>query len=122
MTSGDGNSYHAVDDYFVKSIGEPKIDIMLAPQDDNSIDFSSLRTLLERVEPHYDFVILDCPPITTDADALTISGIAKNVILMADYRVLNYKVLDKCMSSLRQIHASVLGAVINRMPAKRLPY
>lgn len=112
--------YHAIDEYVVKTLPEYGIDIAMAPRDQTNIKFNHLRPFFESMGSHYDLVLVDCPPVLTNADTMMLTSIIKNVILLADYRVLSYRILEKCISRLTQINASILGIVINRMPPKKL--
>lgn len=114
------NPYRTVNDHVVKTIDGLGIDAAIAPRHKSGINFCALRDFVQAMEQSYDLIVADCPCVLSNADTMTLSSIVKNVILLADYRLLAHRILEKSAQRLTQLNADILGIVINRMPAKKL--
>lgn len=114
------NPYHTIGEHVVKAVPDLGFDAIVAPRDSAGINYSSLRKLVDCMEEHYDAILVDCPPLLTDADTMMLTSIVRNVVIEADYKVLSHRTLERCVRRLSQINARLLGAVINRIPAQKL--
>ena len=70
----------------------------------------TLRELAERA----DLVLLDCPPLSAGADALTLAGQVDGVIVVVDLDRSNERAVRNVLNQLEGVHAPVLGFVLNR--------
>ncbi len=61
----------------------------------------------------YDFVIIDTPPVTTYADALTVSTLVKRVLLTTRAHQTNLADAKEMLRRLSITHSEILGAVVN---------
>jgi len=70
--------------------------------------------ILELLRRHFDFVIIDGPPVTPLTDALVIGPQVNGVVLVVDGHTAREKSL-KAKNLLRSVDARVLGVVINNV-------
>lgn len=78
--------------------------------------------LLAELKEHYDYVIVDTPPINLVSDALTISQKCDGVLLIVRTSVTSYEAFKKALSSAEKLGISILGAVMNGVGSKNDKY
>jgi polysaccharide biosynthesis transport protein len=71
------------------------------------------KILIDKVEAHYDFVILDCPPVLAVADPCIISSVAGAMVVVAKLNQFSRVELRRTMEMLDEVQASVVGIVVN---------
>ena len=64
-------------------------------------------------------MILDTPPIGVGDDALVVSSHSDGTIIVVSYDGTSEPALERSLSLLRNVHAYVLGIVLNRAPTER---
>lgn len=69
--------------------------------------------LLDVLEKHYDYIVIDTPPINLVSDALPVIKRSDGVVLMVRSGRATYPELDKAIHSLQFIDAKILGLVLN---------
>jgi Mrp family chromosome partitioning ATPase len=72
-----------------------------------------MATLIEYFSEHYDFVILDAPPLVLAADALTLGKMTDGVLLVARPGVVDSNSASAAKESLERSAQKVLGLVVN---------
>lgn len=117
------SGFRRIDKYWVKPVSDLGIDVIsdcMGPRNRNSDNSAFLKHLLRIMKKNYELIIVDCPSVLTGEDALMISRLVRNVIIVADYRRLSHQLLEESMQKLTQTGSNILGIVINRMPAARI--
>lgn len=118
----DATSYRKINGYIVKSVPGLGIDVIsdiMAPREKSNVNFSLINTMLDAIKNDYDLIMLDCPPVMSNADTLALAKITKNVVVVADYRHISYKVIEESIQRLTQIDSKILGIVVNHVPRKK---
>ncbi len=77
------------------------------------LDSKRMATLIEYFSEHYDFVILDAPPLVLAADALTLGKMTDGVLLVARPGVVDSNSASAAKESLERSAQKVLGLVVN---------
>lgn len=85
---------------------------MLPPNPAELLESQSMRDLIREANKDFDLVIIDTPPVSSTADATTVSTIADAVLLVvrADGKVTRHAV-ERAMGSLSFVGSRVLGVV-----------
>lgn len=78
-----------------------------------------MKTLMREMLKKFDFVLLDSPPLLRVTDSLSISTIVDGILLVARSRQTTYDSLESGLRKLHDIHAPVLGIVLNRLVKSR---
>ena len=78
--------------------------------------------LLHALEERADFVILDSPPVNAATDAVVLSTLVTGALLVIDFKRTDRSSAQRAVKRLQQVHANLLGTVINRMPLKNIDY
>jgi capsular exopolysaccharide synthesis family protein len=105
----------------VVSTAQPRLALLPANGDD-AIPSESLRAdrvhdLFGRLRDRFDTVLVDTPPVTTVADASTITAAADVVVLVVDLKAIRRSELLATKEQLSNARANVVGVVLNRVTA-----
>lgn len=79
---------------------------------------------LERAKKDFDIIIVDGPAAVSNSDAITISKMVGNVVIVVQYAGPNREQVQGIIAKLRTMPVRVLGVVMNRrrLPIPRLLY
>jgi len=83
--------------------------------------------LIENLRAHFDWIVLDSPPILAVADPCVISRVASGVLLVVDCGRTSRQVATAAIERLAAVRAPLIGAMLNRVALDRrddsyLPY
>ncbi len=99
------------------------LDIMPAgpwnPRSAHLLSSERMRSLIDAVASHYEFVLLDTPPALVTADVLALSRFVEKVVFVVRW---GHTRQDNAMEALRQIidaQGDVAGVVMSRVVAKQ---
>lgn len=74
---------------------------------------------LEQISRHYDYIIIDTPPVNMVSDALPIIRESDGVVLVVRQNKTSYPDLQKTLSALEFIDAKILGFIVNFGESKK---
>lgn len=100
------------DQLFVLTSGQ------IPPNPSELLGSSEMGTLLERLEQDFDTVIVDAPPLLPVTDAAVLSQFVGGVVLVVGSHKIKHQDLQKSLSALDMVGATLLGVVLNRLPVK----
>jgi len=80
------------------------------------------RSLLSTLGEHFDWVILDSPPVMAVTDAAVIAHLTTGVVYVVGSEQVNRHVARNAVEQLRASKATILGAVLNRVDVQKNPY
>lgn len=96
---------------------EPKLDLLtsgpLPPNPSELLGSKNMGVLLEKLEEHYDYIIIDSPPVNLVADALVLSDKTAGVVLIAKHCSTTYDDIEKAADAIRFANSNVLGVIFN---------
>ena len=81
-----------------------------------------MRRLLRQVEQLYDLVVIDTPPTAYVADAIPLMTQVTGVIVVTQLGRSNRDEAESLREQLHNVHAPVLGVVLNGHTAKSVYY
>jgi len=110
--------------------GEAKIDLMslrsqhlpnwyilpsgtLPPNPSELLGSRRMETALKGLAEHFDFIVVDLPPVNIVSDALAISKYITGLIVVIREEYTEKKELETCFRQLRLSNVNVLGCVMN---------
>ena len=73
--------------------------------------------IIKSVENEYDYIIIDTPPVGVVTDAAVLSKFADGVIMVVGQGLAKQQQIDKAKTSLENVKANVIGAVLNNYDA-----
>lgn len=82
------------------------------------LDSNAMRDLLTSLAERYDAVIMDSPPVLPVTDPQVLARAADAVLLVVAYRETSRRGLRRAIELLGQVDATVVGTVLNLVPAK----
>lgn len=104
----------------------PRLHILTAgtlpPNPSELLDSQRFRKFLGQLGKHYDWVILDSPPVMPVTDAMVLAEVATGVIFVAAAETTPIPASRTAIDQLRRAPAPLLGAVLNRADLKRRGY
>lgn len=90
----------------------------IPPNPSELLGSEAMRLLIERLEQAFDTVIIDAPPLLPVTDAAVLSQHVGGVVLVVGSQILRVQDFQKSLDALSLVGASLLGLVMNRIPAK----
>jgi Mrp family chromosome partitioning ATPase len=102
----------------------PKLDLLLAEENANSaldhLTSATLSTLLTELRSRYDAIIIDSPPLGIVSDALTLTPLVDQIILVAKDMDSSLNELQRGTRLLRERGAVVPGLVLTSVDPSQL--
>ena len=74
------------------------------------------------LEEHYDWVIVDSPPVLTVTDAALVARCTRGVLLVVGAGVSRGQAAQLAINDIEQGGGHLIGAVLNRADVTRYPY
>jgi capsular exopolysaccharide synthesis family protein len=89
------------------------------PNPSELLGSDAMRVLLARLNSHFDFVVIDTPPLLPVTDAAVLTPYVDGVILVAGWGVVRRDEVQRAAHQLHDIQARLLGTVLNRVPVRQ---
>ena len=101
-----------------KKEGYPYLDIIVSgkypPNPSELLASDRMAELLEECKKHYDYIIIDGPPLCIVSDALVLSPHIDGFILVAMAETSSKRMIKNAVSMIRKINGKVLGFVLTK--------
>lgn len=95
---------------------------VIPPNPSELLNSKSFKELLKILEFEYDYIILDCPPVTNLPDALIVSGLVDKALVVSTIGYTPIDLLHNTIKSLQNVKAPIAGVIVNKVPVKRGGY
>jgi polysaccharide biosynthesis transport protein len=92
------------------------------PNPTNLISSSKMQKMLEILSEHYDYILIDSPPLINLADAVVLSTLVDGVVVVARSGRTTRDTLRRARRELTGVGANVIGVVLNCADLKRDGY
>jgi exopolysaccharide transport family protein len=107
---------------------DPKTNLFFLPAVTRAPLFSSemleseaTKRLIERLREHFDFVIVDLPPLVPIIDAKAAAHLVDCMILVIEWGRTKVGVVRHALDTAPNLHQTIIGAVLNKTNMDRLP-
>lgn len=90
----------------------------IPPNPSELLGSEAMGELLLRLEGVFDTVIVDAPPLLPVTDAAVLSQRVGGVVVVVGSQKLRSQDLEKSLKALEMVGSSMLGIVLNRLPAR----
>jgi capsular exopolysaccharide synthesis family protein len=90
----------------------------IPPNPSELLGSDEMKQLVTRLEQAFDTVVIDAPPLLPVTDAAVLSQHVGGVVVVVGSQKLRQNDLEKSLSALSMVGATVLGVVLNRLPVK----
>jgi len=77
---------------------------------------------LNHLRRHFDWILVDAPPVASVTDALLLARHADLVVYVVEHNSVDKKVIKRNVGALRKVTPNVLGAVLNAVDIKAKGY
>lgn len=84
----------------------------LPPNPSEILGSARMNTVLEFMKNHYDYVILDAPPVGIVTDAAVLAPQASGIVLVVRQGVARYEGIDEAIHKLKIANGNILGFVL----------
>jgi capsular exopolysaccharide synthesis family protein len=99
------------------------VDVMPAgswsPRFSHLLGSDHMRRLLEALEPHYEFIILDTPPALVTADVLALSRLVEKVVFVVRWGHTRQEAALEALKQIIDAQGDVAGVVMSRVLSKQ---
>ena len=99
------------------------VDVMPAgswsPRFAHLLSSNHMRRLLEALEPHYEFIILDTPPALVTADVLALSRLVEKVVFVVRWGHTRQEAVLEALRQIVDAQGDVAGIVMSRVVSKQ---
>lgn len=104
-----GTPYHTVlhENLFLLTAGS------LPPNPSELIGSAEFGTLLDTLKAHFDYIVIDLPPVTAVIDPVLVSRYVDGMILVIKHKYSKRQALKRTLTQLKYANAHVLGFVYN---------
>lgn len=113
-------------DFLLQQTSFPNLWVMtsgpMPPNPAELLGSAHMRQLLEQLQQRADIILLDSPPVTVLSDATILSTQSDGVLLILDSGKTRAEIAKRAVTALRQVNAHIIGALLNRMPARGSGY
>lgn len=82
----------------------------------------AMRDLITTLRGHYEFVVIDSPPVIPVSDARILSPLVDGVVVVGRYGSTTHRSLARATQLLRDVGGSVLGVVLNAIDYSSADY
>ncbi|AFZ00459.1 GumC family protein [Calothrix sp. PCC 6303] len=86
------------------------------------LESAAMRHIITEASEHFDLVIIDTPPLTICADAITLGRITEGLLLVTRPKVTVKEMLQRTITELSRIQIPVLGVVMNEITSQNQKY
>lgn len=104
----------------------PNVDIIFAgqsvPNPSELLAEYAFEDLLNYLREHYDYVLVDTPPIMSVIDASVVARACDGAVLVVESGRVSYKVAQKCQAQLAKARCRILGTVLNKVDVQKDRY
>lgn len=86
-----------------------------APNPPELLGNQRFKDLIAYAREHYDYVIIDCPPLGSVIDAAIVAKECDGAIIVIETDNASYKIVQRVKKQLEQSGCKILGAVLNKV-------
>jgi Mrp family chromosome partitioning ATPase len=86
------------------------------------LDSLKFKTFLENASQHYDYILVDTPPVTMSVDSLVLGKFIKEVILIIRPDLTYKDRLGWAIQELKLFDIQILGSIVNGCDMKNLDF
>jgi exopolysaccharide transport family protein len=82
----------------------------------------SMRDVVQALREHYDWVLIDAPPVLAMADTPVLCPLVDGVVLVVGAEIASRPTVQRAVDQLRNVGAKIIGVVLNKVDLERNSY
>jgi capsular exopolysaccharide synthesis family protein len=94
----------------------------IPPNPAELVGLTRFHELVDALKRSYDWVLIDTPPVATLADSVVLASKAELIALVIKHNQNDRELIRRSLKRLRDIHAPIVGAVLNGVDLQRSAY
>ncbi len=106
-------------DEIIYQVGDTGMDIVFAgptaPNPSELLEGPRFSRLLDVQREHYDYIIVDAPPLGSVIDAAIIAHLTDGAIIVVESCAVSYKMVQNVKRQLEKSECRILGVVLNKV-------
>jgi capsular exopolysaccharide synthesis family protein len=87
---------------------------ILPPMPDEVLGSRDFKDLIERLKQHYDYILIDAPPLLVVSDAMVLSHVVDEVVLVCALQETKKSSFKNTLNILEQNEVNFVGVIINK--------
>lgn len=90
----------------------------IPPNPSEMVSSNKAKDIVKWAEEHYDYVLIDAPPVNVVSDALALSDLTAGIVLVARVGVTHKEDLQRAIENIQFVNSELLGTVLNAADAE----
>jgi polysaccharide biosynthesis transport protein len=82
----------------------------------------AMNNILEQLKRHFDYIVVDAPPLIPLVDARALAELVDRVVLAVRWDSTPHEVVERALSTIAFAHDRILGTVLTRVDMQRLRF
>ena len=95
---------------------------MKVPNPLELLSSEKFKHLIEKLRTRFDFIVIDCPPVDSVADAIPVSTVTDGTIYVVSAKETNKNDAKAAITQLQRNGANILGTVLTKVEAEAKHY
>ena len=91
----------------------------IPPSPPELIGNQKFRNLIQSLKAEFDWVLIDSPPIASLTDTIVLASLVDMVAFVVKHNENDRDLIRRCLKQLRDVHANLIGAVLNDVDFSR---
>lgn len=90
----------------------------IPPNPSEMVSSNKAKDIVKWAEEHYDYVLIDAPPVNVVSDALALSDLTAGIVLVARVGVTHKEDLQRAIENIQFVNSELLGTILNAADAE----
>ncbi len=88
---------------------------MVPPNPSELLSTNNMKKIVAYCADHYDYVIIDCPPIGLVVDAAVVAPFCDGSVILIEAGEVKYRVAQEVVAKMQATECPILGVVLNKV-------
>lgn len=89
------------------------------PNPTELLSSENMKRLISFCREHFDYVVIDCPPIGLVVDPAVIAPLCDGTLLLVEANQVKYRLAQESVAKLRATDCPILGVILNKVSEKK---
>lgn len=79
----------------------------------------NMKLLISFCRQHFDYVVVDCPPIGLVVDPAVIAPLCDGTMILIESNAVKYRLAQECVAKMKAAACPILGVILNKVSEKK---